>query len=255
RRGGRGGPIPGMVAREGSTIHDGGPRERSARLEDLPRPPFPLVEWPSYPQARGITTPGCPSHCSFCDVAALWGHRSTYRDIEDTIDEIERLRDTYGQSEVAIVDDTFVLDRDRVRRFCCRLLERRTEIEWGCFGRINLMSPELVALMAQAGCRAIFCGIDSGSPGILKAVHKVLRAEDIAGVVRFSAEHFDQIEASFIWGYPFETLDDFKRTLDLAGELSLLAPRVNVQMHMLSPLPSSPIYQNFRGRLREPEPE
>ena len=110
--------------------------------------------------------------------------------------------------------------------------------------------------MAAAGCRAIFYGIDSGSSqAVLDRTVKRLRAEDVLPVLEFSARHFDKVEASFIWGYPFETLDDFKKTLDLAGEASMLAPRVNVQLHMLSPLPLSPIYREFPGELRPPAPE
>jgi hypothetical protein len=60
---------------------------------------------------------------------------------------------------------------------------------------------------------------------------------------------------SFIWGYPFETLEDFRETLDLASEASKLAPVVSVQFHMLAPLPLSPIYRGFSGKLREPTPE
>ena len=74
-------------------------------------------------------------------------------------------------------------------------------------------------------------------------------------VLELSARYFDRIEASFIWGYPFETMADFEQTYDLAAEASLLAPAVNVQLHMLSPLPLSPIYREFDGRLLEPEHE
>jgi hypothetical protein len=135
------------------------------------------------------------------------------------------------------------------------LIEQGTCIEWGCFGRINLMTPDLIELMAQAGCRAIFYGIDSGSQPILDRTLKKVRAGQILPVLKASAQHFDQIEASFIWGYPFESLDDFKRSLDLAGEASLLSPKVDVQMHMLSPLPLSPIFREYPHGLLEPEVE
>jgi anaerobic magnesium-protoporphyrin IX monomethyl ester cyclase len=55
-----------------------------------------------------------------------------------------------------IADDTFVLNRERVKEFCHVLLDQQADIEWGCFGRINLMSEDLISLMAEAGCRAIF---------------------------------------------------------------------------------------------------
>jgi radical SAM superfamily enzyme YgiQ (UPF0313 family) len=126
-------------------------------------------------------------------------------------------------------------------------------VYWGCFGRINLMNPPLVEKMAEAGCRAIFYGIDSGSQPVLDRTAKHLRVEDVMPVLHLSAQHFDRIEASFIWGYPFETFDDFQRTVELAAEAALLAPKVSVQLHLLSPLPMSPLYRQFDGALLEPE--
>jgi anaerobic magnesium-protoporphyrin IX monomethyl ester cyclase len=148
-----------------------------------------------------------------------------------------------------------VLNRNRVRQFCRLLIERDVGLQWGCFGRINLMTPDLVELMAEAGCRAVFYGIDSGSQPVLDRTAKKLRAEDVLPVLELSARYFKLIEASFIWGYPFETLADFDRTVELAAEASMLGSVVNVQLHMLSPLPLSPIYQEFDGELLEPERE
>jgi anaerobic magnesium-protoporphyrin IX monomethyl ester cyclase len=253
--GARAGPVAGMSYRRGGEIVDGPERARIRAIDALPLPAYHLVDWPRYTDARIVTTRGCSYRCSFCDVTFLWGARSVFRDLGSTVDEMELLRDRGGKASVSIVDDTFVLNRERVRAFCRLLIERGARIAWGCFGRINLMTPELIELMARAGCRAIFYGIDSGSPAVLRRTLKKIRAEEVLPVLRASAQHFDKVEASFIWGYPFESLDDFKQTLDMAGEASLLAGRVNVQLHMLSPLPSSPIYQAFTGELREPDPE
>jgi anaerobic magnesium-protoporphyrin IX monomethyl ester cyclase len=247
------GPVAGMVYRRGGELVDGGNRARNRALDELPLPAYHLIDWSRYTNARVITTRGCSYKCSFCDVTALWGNRSVYRSLEATIDEMELLRDRYGKNVLAIVDDTFVLNRDRVRAFCKLLLERRSGIKWGCFGRINLMTPALVELMAEAGCDAVFYGIDSGSDAVLDRTVKRVRAADVMPVLRLSARHFDKIEASFIWGYPFETLADFKATLQLAAEAASLAPIVNVQLHMLSPLPLSPIYREFPDKLLLPE--
>jgi anaerobic magnesium-protoporphyrin IX monomethyl ester cyclase len=249
------GPIPGMTYRDGDTLIEGPERPRLRDLDDLPGPAWHLIDWKSYTNARVITTRGCSYRCSFCDVTALWGGRSVFRGLDATITEIEMLRDRFGQGMIAIVDDTFVLNRERVAQFCHMLIERRSNVCWGCFGRINLMTPDLIDLMSEAGCRAIFYGIDSGSQRVLDRTVKHVRVKDIVPVLKMSAQCFQNIEASFIWGYPFETLDDFSATLDVASEASLLAPVVNVQLHMLSPLPLSPIYREFAGQLVDPEPE
>jgi radical SAM superfamily enzyme YgiQ (UPF0313 family) len=248
-------PIAGMVYRTPDGIAQGGPRERIADLPAAMIPAYHLLDWSHYSTGRIITTRGCPYRCSFCDVAPLWGRKAVYRDVVSTVEEMILLRDRYGRKGVAIADDTFVLNRDRVRAFCELLLERRVGMEWGCFGRINLMSESLIALMAEAGCRSIFYGIDSGSPGILKRTLKELDPESILPALEISTRYFQFIEASFIWGYPFETLEDFRLTVEMAAKASMFAPAVNVQLHMLSPLPSSPVLQEFEGRLLPPEPE
>jgi radical SAM superfamily enzyme YgiQ (UPF0313 family) len=255
QRGEHEGPISGMTYRDGDRLIEGRERPRLRALDEMPGPAWHLIDWSRYTNARVITTRGCSYRCSFCDVTALWGGRSVFRGLDSTISEIEMLRDRFGQGMIAIVDDTFVLKRERVEEFCHMLIERRSNVYWGCFGRINLMTPRLIDLMAEAGCRAIFYGIDSGSQKVLDRTVKHVRVKDIVPVLRISAQYFQRIEASFIWGYPFETLDDFSATLEVASEASLLAPVVNVQLHMLSPLPLSPIYREFSGQLIDPEPE
>jgi anaerobic magnesium-protoporphyrin IX monomethyl ester cyclase len=247
-------PIAGAVCRIDGTIIEGGPRQRLAELKAM-RPAYHLLDWSLYSAGRIITTRGCPYRCSFCDVAPLWGRKAVYRDLISTTEEMVLLKSKYGRRGIAIADDTFVLDRERVRAFCQLLLKQDIRMEWGCFGRINLMSEELIALMAEAGCRSIFYGIDSGSPAILKRTYKELSYESIVPVLELSARYFQFIEASFIWGYPYESLDDFELTFKLAAEASRFAPKVNVQLHMLSPLPSSPVYKEFAGDLLNPEKE
>jgi anaerobic magnesium-protoporphyrin IX monomethyl ester cyclase len=246
-------PIPGAVFRHEGFVVEGPARTRIAQSGLTMLPAYHLLDWSKYSGARVITTRGCPYHCSFCDVAPLWGRKAVYRDLENTIDEMVLLRERHDQEMIAIVDDTFVLNRDRVRAFCRMMIERGLDIKWGCFGRINLMSESLIELMARAGCRAIFYGIDSGSPKILAQTAKELDADSILPILALSAQYFDNTEASFIWGYPFETLADFRLTLKMASEASQWSPKVNVQLHMLSPLPNSPLYKGFEGELSYPE--
>jgi anaerobic magnesium-protoporphyrin IX monomethyl ester cyclase len=246
------GEIAGMIHRDRGRLIAGPERPRLEQ-NAIGMPAFHLLDWTRYVAARIVTTRGCPYHCSFCDVAPLWGRRATYRDLHSTVEEIIELKDRYGVTDLAIADDTFVLNRDRVKQFCSILIDKHVEINWGCFGRINLMSEDLIELMAEAGCKGIFYGIDSGSKEILKQTSKELDAEAIVPILRLSAKYFEFIEASFIWGYPTETLEDFRATLDIAAQASLLAPKVNVQLHLLSPLPSSPMYRNFDGSLLQPE--
>ena len=211
-------PIAGMTYRENGRIVAGPDRQRITDLDALPKPAYHLIDFSKYRISRVVTTRGCAYRCTFCDVTALWGNRSVYRDLDTVIDEIVSLSQRVGHNVVGIVDDTFVQDRKRVRDFCEKLVARREDVVWSCFSRINLMSEELSELMARAGCRSVFYGIDSGSPVVAERTHKMVRPESVLPVVEFSAKLFDSVEASFIWGYPFEEFDDFKMTVDLAAE-------------------------------------
>jgi radical SAM superfamily enzyme YgiQ (UPF0313 family) len=246
-------PIPGMLSRGSLSINHGGKRTRIRNLDDIRPPAYHLINWKRYTTGRIITTRGCSYRCSFCDVAALWSNRSTFRSIDRTIGEMAELRQRWGVQAIGIADDTFVLNVRRVREFCSELIRGNYNFKWGCFGRINLMTPELIELMAAAGCQSIFYGIDSGSPRILERTVKRVNADAVIPILQKSWECFDTIEASFIWGYPFETLDDFRLTIELAAQASFFAPKVNVQLHLLSPMPNSPIYREFAEQLCAPD--
>ena len=90
-------PIAGMSLRRGDRIVSGSSRTRQVDLESLPAPAYHLADWDAYGYARVITTRGCAYRCSFCDVTALWGNRSVYREIDAVIDEMEFLRDVHGE--------------------------------------------------------------------------------------------------------------------------------------------------------------
>jgi hypothetical protein len=68
-------------------------------LQRAPRPAYHLLDWAHYSAGRIITTQGCPYHCSFCDVAPLWGRKAVYRDVTSAVEEMVLLRDRYKPSE------------------------------------------------------------------------------------------------------------------------------------------------------------
>ena len=168
RHGGRS-AVAGMILRDGADLLDGGERGRRPSLDGQPFPAYHLLKWDRYTHARVITTRGCSYRCSFCDVTALWGNRSVFRRLEHVLEEMEHLRDRYAKSSIAIVDDTFVLNGRRVEEFCKELIRRRAAIEWGCFGRINLMTSELIEAHGRGGLSRSIWGMEStrlpGRPG------------------------------------------------------------------------------------------
>jgi len=57
---------------------------------------------------------GCPYQCSFCFCRRITDGHYFYRDLDNIIDELKAIK----EKEIYIVDDDFLVDRDRILDFC-----------------------------------------------------------------------------------------------------------------------------------------
>jgi len=224
-------------------------QRRIEDLDALPLPAYHLLDMARYDYAVVSSSRGCPYKCTFCDVGPLWQNRTRNLSIGRFTDQVESLVTEYGKDNIVIMDDTFVLSKLRVKGFCDGLGERGLDVDWGCFGRMDLMDGELMRTMRAAGCTGIFYGVESGSDRVLRAVNKRFDSALAARVLRASREYFD-VKASFIWGFPFETLEDYRETVMLAAYAAKLG--CDYQANLLVPLPMSRIYEEYREALRFP---
>jgi len=120
------------------------------------------------------TSRGCPYSCSFCYLT-VYKHRK-YRTIpHDTVlEDMEFLRNEFA---VIITDENFIgysqenyEDRKLLLK---KMMARKFKFYWGCQTTVNLANePELMSLMYQAGCRAVFIGFESTNPVDLEGIRK-----------------------------------------------------------------------------------
>ena len=225
------------------------PRKRIQNLDEIPFPAYHKLDFDNYttierPFPVGIiTTRGCPFKCTFCDVAPMWGREVYTRSIENVIEEIKFLYEKYNQKISGFEDDTFVLSKKRVLKFCSEFNKENLDIKWGCHGRIDLMDANLMKNMHDSGCNQIYYGVESGSNRILDTIKKGFKIEKALKVVTESVKFFDDVTASFMWGFPFETRMDMYDTIIAMRIMSRAG--ANVQMHLLGPLPFSDMYNEL----------
>jgi radical SAM superfamily enzyme YgiQ (UPF0313 family) len=239
--------VKGIVYRANGKVFTTLERERIHNLDALPFPAYEKIDVSQYTQAGVITARGCVYHCSFCEVAPLWGYHTEQRSVSSVIDEIQMLRDQ-GVTSLHINDDTFVLDRRWVVAFCDAVVHEGIDVTWRCLGRINLMDKALLKSMADAGCTGVQYGIESGSQHVLNTVGKQIDIPHAKEVIGLSVECIEHVLATFMWGFPFETLGDFYQTIYLMGEVAEMGALV--KLLFLSPAPLSPLCKEFRDRLK-----
>ncbi|MBE7423788.1 MAG: B12-binding domain-containing radical SAM protein [Zoogloeaceae bacterium] len=237
--------IRGLVWRKGGAVFRNPPRPRRRDIESLPWPAYHLIEHKHYIGYPILTARGCPYRCTFCDISPNADHRVSTRSIDDVLDEIDMLQRRFGAKDITILDDTFVLSRPRVVEFCSRLRERGMQFTWASMCRADRLDDELMDLMASAGCQRIFLGIESGSERVREIAGKGLRITNVDAMIDKTTRRFD-VAASFILGFPFESMDEFRETLWLS--IYCLSKGAHPQMCVLSPLPQAELTRSGQYR-------
>jgi radical SAM superfamily enzyme YgiQ (UPF0313 family) len=102
--------------------------------------------------------------------------------------------------------------------------------------------------MANAGCRGIFFGIETGSARMQKIIDKRLDLADSAARVRACDKSRIKTAVSLIVGFPEETKDDLRSTIGFFMD-SLRHDHADPQLVILAPLAGTPIQRQHKEKL------
>jgi radical SAM superfamily enzyme YgiQ (UPF0313 family) len=233
--------VPGITFRSNNEILRTPDAPLIRDLDALPFPAFHL--FPDVRFCRHFPIElgrGCPFACTFCSTNDFFRRRFRLKSPAHMIDEMRRVRQTYGINSFELVHDMFTVDRKRVVAFCEALLESSEEFYWGCSARTDCVDEELIALMASAGCRGIFFGIESGSGRMQKIIDKGLDLEDSEQRIRTCDKYKINTAVSLMAGFPEETMDDLRATVAFFVD-SLRYDYADPQLSILAPLAGTPI--------------
>ena len=155
---------------------------------------------------------------------------------------------TYGISTFDLVHDMFTVDRKRVVAFCEALLESGETFYWNCSARTDCVDEPLIALMAEAGCRGIFFGIETGSQRLQHIIQKDLDLAEARRMIACTDRHGIETAVSIITGFPDETADDLHDSVDFMVD-SMRFDHAAPQFHLLAPLVETPLFTQHRHEL------
>lgn len=194
-----------------------------------------------YPEVQIFTGRGCPFRCSFCSWPEnLMGRTVRLRSAESIVNEFQYISNNLPEvKEIFLEDDTFTLDKERVRQFCQNILKRKINIKWSCNARADLDYDTLL-LMKKAGCRLLIVGYETGSDEILLTIRKGITTEKAKKFTLNAKKAGLLIHADFIIGLPGETHNSAQQTLDYIREIK---PDV-LQVAIATPIPGTEFY-NF----------
>jgi len=241
--------IPGVTFRRAGEIiqNPNGPV-----VQDLDRLPLPAFDLDSNLKNRGgihiEIGRGCPFACTFCSTNDFFRRNFRLKSTRKTIEEMKHIKGEYGISYFSMVHDMYTVNRKRVVEFCEALVESGEDFTWGCSARTDCIDNELIGLMARAGCRGIFFGIETGSMRLQQQIHKKLDLSEAWERIKCADEHGITTAVALITGFPDETRDDLRDTVHFFIE-SLRYDHAEPQLSLLAPLAATPIHDRYRAKL------
>ncbi len=195
---------------------------------------------------------GCPFTCNFCVLTGWESYR--YRPVEAVVHEIETMM-TWNKNWFGMFDNTFVfLDNNlggspKYLRALCEALIPKKRI-WGCALTFNILrDEELVKLMAQAGCRYIYTGLESLNPESLESMHKGQnKLKDVDAVIRRAFNHGILLSFGLLVGSDGDTEQYLRRLPEYLAELRYYSITF---MGIVCPYPETPFFRQVQseGRL------
>ncbi len=188
------------------------------------------------PSVSFVSSRGCPFECSFCDTS-VFGQKIRSHTAEYMADLFEFVHKRFGIRDVTFEDDTFMVYRKNVERFCELLGRKNLHMTWACNSRVNLAKPDLLKTMKAAGCWHISYGIESGSQEILDHENKRLQLEQVHEGILNTRKAGIAAKGFFIVGHPRETLETLQATYRLTQDV----PFSDISVTCMTPFPGSPL--------------
>lgn len=210
-----------------------------------------------------VTIRGCPYRCNYCASPYSWKRNKVgYRSPDSILGEMHHLKDNYWNRKkeydyaasanaeskskllikdntmVYFVDDVFTVKKKRSKEVLRRMIDDKLEMPWKCEARTDHLDVELCELMAEAKCSRVKLGFESGSDRILKQIQKDETKEDMRRGAKMLRDAGVPFTAYFMTGFPGETDDDLRETIEFAKEikadfysLSVLSPYFGTKLY------------------------
>jgi anaerobic magnesium-protoporphyrin IX monomethyl ester cyclase len=224
-------------------------------LDALPQIDRELTRWQLYGEHLFIEKPNTYtmagrdcwySRCTFCSWTTLYP-RFRVRSPELVLDEIGHLIERYAVKEVFDDTGTFPVG-GWLERFCEGMVQRgyNNKVRISCNSRVGSLSAEQYRLMAKAGFRLLKFGLESANQKTLDRLRKGTTVQEIVDSCRMAKEAGLTVHLTTMVGYPWETGEDARRTIDLARQLLGEGSADMLQATIVIPYPGTPLFEEAR---------
>ncbi len=152
-------------------------------------------------------------HCGFRDLRYIRRF-----DVGQMIEEIRYLLANYRNIRMFIFDDDlFTFDKAYVREFC-EAYRKVSDLPFVVNAHVGFFDDECASYLAEANCRIVKFGVESGSPKIRRTIlNRHMSNESIIEAIAAVERHGMHSSVFIIIGFPHEGREDVLDTVRLLG--------------------------------------
>jgi anaerobic magnesium-protoporphyrin IX monomethyl ester cyclase len=173
---------------------------------------FPKKDFGEFVLLR--TAKSCPFACSYCGFHQRVGKYS-YMDVERVEKELDMIKNIGTVHRLTFIDDTFNVPKTRFKNILRMMIKNKYGFKWNTHYRCDRGDEETIELMKEAGCEGVFLGVESGNDHVLKVMNKTSRRKDYIKAIPLLKKAGIWAHANFIIGFPPETGETVRDTIDL----------------------------------------
>lgn len=192
-------------------------------LDSLPIPDYLSFDYDKYLETNGeydgstkyspvaiIGGRSCKYNCTFCFHPS--GSKYRQRSLDSIFKEIDFLLHHFNINYIALREELFANDEQRVLEFCRRVVVY--PIVWSIQLRVDSVTPTIVKALSQSNCRYIFLGIESADNRILKSMRKNITIEQVEYAIDLCISSGLDTRSTIILGDSEETIESATTTIE-----------------------------------------
>jgi len=247
-----GSDLPGLAYRTGRGDLVVSDKEDNLKdLNSVEMPAWDLIDFDAYGKVTAFamlkgkryatlfTSRGCPYKCNYCH--DIFSKRFVARDVDSVIAEIELLYEKYGVTDFQIVDDIFNLHKPRLKAIMGEVDRRwpgKLHFSFPNGVRADILDEEVLDALAKGGTWLMSIAVETVTPRLQDLIEKYLDVDKAFWAINAAEDRGITVGGFFMLGFPTETVDEIKATIDFAIKSKLSY----ASFFTVTPQPETPLY-------------